>query len=181
MRGEHARKSWSESRTHHNVDLSLTGLRIKGQQCFHVAQIVRRANDMNSLTNKALGEMCLRSRWTRENHNVDVERIIKRTAVDACALAEALRDHLDAVSPLITKHDIVVIGGHELSRKTRTNRADTKNSNAGHVSQDPGRTVRASHLIGVEQHPIRGAERRRRQAPPCRWQPWPVGSFSSWG
>ena len=136
---------------------------------------------MNSLANKTFSKMCLRSRWTREHHDIDIERIIKRTPIDACSLAQALRDHLDAVSPLITKHDIVVIGGHELSRKTRTNRADTKNSNAGHVSRDRVRTVRATRLIEVEPHLIRGAERRRRLAPPCRWQPWPVGSFSSWG
>ena len=136
---------------------------------------------MNSLTNKALSEMCLRSRWTRENHNIDVERIIKRTSVDACALAEALRDHLDAGSPLVTKHDIVVIGGHKLSSKTRTYRANTENSDTRHVSRDQGQRVRASRPNEVERHLIRGAERRRRRAPPCRWQPWPVGSFSSWG
>ena len=181
MGSKNAGKSRRKSRSDHHVNLSLTRLRIKGEECFDVDHVIGRTDDMNSLTNKALREMCLRSCWTSEHNNIDVEPIIKRTAIDARSLAEALRDNLDAVSPFITEYDVVIVSGHKLSSKTRTNRANTKDPDPRHVSRDQGQRARASRPIGVERHPIRGAERRRRQAPPCRWQSWPVGTFSSWG
>jgi hypothetical protein len=68
-----------------------------------------------------------------------------------------------------------------LPSETRANCADTQDSDTSHVSPDRVRRARAIRQSGAEQHLIRGAERRRRRAPPCRWQPWPVGTFSSWG
>jgi len=181
MSSKNTGESRRKSRSNHHVNLSLTRLRIKGEECFDIDHVIGRTDDMNSLTNKALREMCLRSCWTSKHNNIDIERIIKRTVINARSLAEALRDILDAVSPFITKYDVVVVGGHKLSSKTRTNRTNTKNPDARHVSRDQGQRALANRQCGAEQHPIRGAERRRRQAPPCRWQLWPVGSFSSWG
>ena len=181
MRSEDARKSWGEAGADHYVHIALTRMLIEGQKRPNIGEIVGCTHDMNTPPNKLFRNMCLRSCRTSQHNDVNVERIIECTTIDRCAISETVRNHLNAIATFVAKHNLVVVSRDKLTSETCANRANTQNSDASHISRDPVRRVRANHLIGVEQHPIRGAERRRRQAPPCRWQPWPVGSSSSWG
>ena len=180
MRSEDTRKSWSETGADHYVHIALTRMLIERQKCPNIGEIVGCAHDMNAPPNKLFRDVCLRSCRASQHNDVDVERIIECTAVDRRAISETVRNHLDSIASFVAKHNLVV-SRDKLTSETRANRANTQNSDASHISRDRVRRVRAIHLIGVGQHPIRGAERQRRQAPPCRWQPWPVGTFSSWG
>jgi len=181
MRSEHTRESGRKASANHHVHIAFTSMLIKRQKRPNIGEVVGGAHDMNAPPNKLFSNMRLRSCRPRQYNDVHVERIIECTAVDRCPIAKTVRNHFNAVASFVAKNNLVVIGRNKLTSKTRANRANTQNSDASHVSRDQVRRVRAIHLIGVGQHPIRGAERRRRQAPPCRWQPWPVGSFSSWG
>lgn len=181
MRGKHTRQSRSETRTNHNMNVAFTSVLIKRQKRTNIGEVIGCADDMDAPSHKLFSDMRLRARRTSKHDNVDVEWIIERAAIDARSLSETVRNNFDAVSSFVAKNDLVVISRHKLSGKTGTDRANTEDSDTGHVSRDLVRRVRATRPNEAGPHLIRGAERRRRQAPPCRWQPWPVGSSSSWG
>lgn len=181
MRGKHTRQSRCETRTNHNMNVAFTSVLIKRQKRSNVGEVVGCTHHVDAPANKLLSDVGLRARRTSKHDNIDVEWIIKRAAIDARSISETVRNNFDAVSSFVAKDDLVVISRHKLSGKTRTDRSDTEDSDAGHVSRALVRRVRATRPNEAGPHLIRGAERRRRQAPPCRWQPWPVGSSSSWG
>lgn len=181
MCSEHTRESRRKASTNHHMHVAFTRMLIKRQKSPNIGQIIGGTDNVNSSANKLFSDMGLGSGWAGQHDHIDIEWIVQRSTVDACAITETVCHHLNAIASFVTQHNVVVIGRHELSRETCANRADAKDSDASHVSRDQGPRARATRQSGVEQHPIRGAERRRRRAPPCRWQPWPVGSFSSWG
>lgn len=181
MRGKHTCQSGSETRTNHNMNIAFASVLIKRQKRTNIGEVISCADDMDAPSNKLFSDRRLRARRTSKHDNVDVEWVIERSAIDDRSISETVRNNFDAVSSFVAKNDLVVICRHKLSGKTSADCADTENSDTGHVSRGPVRTVRATRPNEAGRHLIRGAERRRRQAPPCRWQPWPVGSSSSWG
>jgi hypothetical protein len=181
MRSKHTRESGGKASTNHYMYVAFACLLIKRQKRPNIGQIIGCADHMNAATNKLFSNMCLGSSWTGQHDDIDIKRFIQGPSVDACAITKTVCNQFNAITSFVTKHNIVVIGGHKLSSETRADCAYAQDSDTSHVSPDPVRRARATRQSGAEQHPIRGAERRRRQAPPCRWQPWPVGTFSSWG
>ena len=181
MGGEHTRETRSEPRSDHDVNLTFTSVMIKGQKRTNIGEVIGRADDVDPPPNELFGEMGLRPSRTGEHHHVDIERRINRTTIDRGAITKTPGDEFHSVPTLVAQHDLVVIGGHELPSETGAHRTHPENSDASHLSRDQDRRVRAIHPSGEERLPSRGAERQRRRALPCRWQPWPVGSSSSWG
>lgn len=181
MGRKNTRKTWGKPCTNHHMHVSFTSVLIERQKRTNIGEVIGGAHHMNALSNKLFGNMSLGSGRAGQHDDIDIKRIIKRTAINGRSFTETVRDHFDSIATFVAEHNLVVISGNKLAGKTRADRANPKNSDTRHVSRDPGRTVRASLRIEAGQHLIRGAERRRRQAPPCRWQPWPVGSSSSWG
>jgi hypothetical protein len=181
MRSKHAGESWRKAGTNHHMHIAFARLLIKCQKRSHIGQIIACADDMNAATNKLFSNLCLGSSWTGQHDDIDIERITQGPSVDACAITKTVGNQFNAITSFVTKHHVVIIGGDKLARETRADCANAQDSDTSHVSPDRVRRALANRQCGAEQHPIRGAERRRRQAPPCRWQSWPVGTFSSWG
>lgn len=181
MRSKHAGQAGCETRTNDDMHVALASVLIKPQQRTNISEVIGRADNVNALSNKLFSNMRLGPSRTSEHNNINIKRIVERAAVDAGAITKAVGHEFNAVATFIAKHDLIVVGRYKLPSETRANSADSENPDARHVSRGPGRTVHATRQSEEVRHLIRGAERRRRQAPPCRWQPWPVGSFSSWG
>jgi hypothetical protein len=180
MCSKHAGESGGKTGTNDDMHIAFACLLIKRQKRPNIGQIIGCADDMNTATNKLLSNVSLSSSWTGQHDDIDIERIIQCASVDDCAITKTVCNKFNAITSLVTKHNVVVIGRHKLPSETRANCADTQDSDTSHVSPDLVRRARAIRQSGAEQRLIRGAERRRRRAPPCRWQPWPVGTFSSW-
>jgi hypothetical protein len=181
MRSKYTSESWGKAGTNHHMDIAFACLLIKCQKRPYVGQLIACADDMNAATNKLFSNMCLGSSRTGQHDDIDIERIIQGPSIDGCAITKAVCYQFNAITSFVTKHNVVIIGRNKLPSETRADCTNAQDSDASHVSPDRVRRARATRQSGAEQHPIRGAGRRRRRAPPCRWQSWPVGTFSSWG